>query len=176
MRRSFGVLTLAVWLSIGCASQPVPAEPSTLAASNVPASRPPMSTPTPTAPPSPTADQLLAALRDPTSAETRAMAAESLASVRDPAVVPALVGALADADASVRIAAAVSLGSLGGTVGAKALAAALQSELKAEPSSAFVAAACGALGQTGSTAGVAVLITRFWATPTRRTVTPRARR
>jgi HEAT repeat protein len=73
-------------------------------------------------------------------------------------VVPALVGALVDDDVSVRIAAVMSLGSLGGAIGAKGVAAALQSELKAKPSSEFVSAACGALGQMGRTAGVAALI------------------
>jgi HEAT repeat protein len=129
-------------------------------ASAAPASQTSIATraPTPTPTPPPTVDQLLASLRDPTSAATRAWAAESLAQVQDPVVVPALVSALVDDVVPVRIAVAVSLGSLGDARGAKAVAAALQSELKAQPSSGFVPAACGALGQLGGTAGVAALI------------------
>ena len=155
MRRSIGVLLLALALLAGCASQPAAQAPSAETAATAPAAP---ASPRPTATPAPTVEQLLASLRDPTSAETRASAAEYLAQAQDPAVVSALVGALADEDVSVRIAAVTSLGSLGGAIGAKAVAAALQSELKAKPSSEFVSAACGALGQMGRTAGVAALI------------------
>lgn len=157
-RAAVGACVLAVALTAcgGPGVTPVPTK-----APAAPASQTPIVTPTPTPPPTPppTVDQLLASLRDPTSAETRAWAAESLAHVQDPAVVPALVSALADDEVSVRIAAAASLGSLGDARGTKAVATALQSELKARPSSAFVSAACAALGQLGGTAGVAVLIT-----------------
>jgi len=112
----------------------------------------------PTPAPTPTVEELLAALRDPASAETRARAAEALGQVTDPAVVPALVSALADEDIDVRIAVATSLGSQGDAGAAKALAAALLSELKANSSSPFVAAAAAALGQLSGTAGVAALI------------------
>jgi HEAT repeat protein len=81
-----------------------------------------------------------------------------LAQFNDPAVVPALAGALADADVSVRMAVATSLGLIGDARGAKALATALQTELKAEPSSPFIPAACEALSQLGGSAGVAVLM------------------
>lgn len=153
-RVPLGAYVLAVALT-ACGGPGV--TPVSTTAPVAPASQTSVVTPAPS--PLPTVDQLLASLRDPTSAETRAWAAESLAHVEDPAVVPALVGALADGEVSVRIAAAESLGSLGDARGAKAIAAALKSELKAQPSSAFVPAACAALGLLGGTAGVAVLIT-----------------
>lgn len=157
MRHSFGVLMLAAALLAGCAGQPAAETTSAGAAATTPAaSASPRPTVQPT--PTPTVEELLASLSDLTSAETRAWAAEYLAHVQDPAVVPALVGALDDDDVAVRIASVTSLGALGGAVGAQAVAAALQSELKAKPSSAFVSAACGALGQMRRTAGVAALI------------------
>ena len=155
-RAAVGACVLAVALT-ACGDPGVTPVPTNAPAA--PASQTSIVTPAPSPTPPPTVDQLLASLRDPTSAGTRAWAAESLAHVQGPAVVPALVSALADDEVSVRIAAAVSLGSLGDARGAKAVAAALRSELKARPSSAFVSAACSALGQLGSTAGVAVLIT-----------------
>ncbi len=158
MRRSLGTLMLAAALLGACAIQPAAQATSAITASNAPPSQPSGVAPAWTATPPPTAEQLLASLRDPTSAEMRATAAESLAQFQDPAVVPALAGALTDAEVSVRIAVATSLGSLGDARGAKAIAAALQSELKAQPASAFVPVACDALGQMGGTAGVAVLI------------------
>lgn len=167
MRHSLGALILAAALLVGCSSSPAAQAPSAATAPPAEASAPtpaislpPTVTPapTPTATPPPTLDQLLASLADPTSAEIRAAAAESLAQFQDPAVVPALVSALSDTDVSVRIAAATSLGSLGDARGAKAVAAAMQSELKAQPSSPFVPVACAALGQLGGTAGVTGLI------------------
>jgi hypothetical protein len=167
MRHSLGALLLAATLLVGCSSSPAAQAPSAATAPPAEASAPTPATslpptvtpaPTPTATPPPTVDQLLASLADPTSAELRTAAAESLAQFQDPAVVPALASALLDSEVSVRIAVATSLGSLGDARGAKAVAAALQSELKAQPSSSFIPVACEALGQLGGTAGVAVLI------------------
>lgn len=167
MRHAPGALLLATTLLVGCSGSTAAQAPSAATASvaevSAPtpaASLPPTVTPPPppTATPPPTVDQLLASLADPTSAELRTAAAESLAQFQDPAVVPALASALLDSEVSVRIAVATSLGSLGDARGAKAVAAALQAELKAQPSSSFIPVACEALGQLGGTAGVAVLI------------------
>jgi HEAT repeat protein len=167
MRRSLGAVMLAATLLVGCSSSPAAQAPSAATASAAEASAPtpaapllPTVTPvpTPTATPPPTVDELLASLADPTSAEIRAAAAESLARFQDPAVVPALASALSDSDVSVRIAVATSLGSLQDARAAKAVAGALQSELKAQPSSAFIPVACETLAQLGGRAGAVVLI------------------
>jgi hypothetical protein len=85
-------------------------------------------------------------------------AVEALADEQDPRVVPALEEALGDSDVEVRTLVATVLGDRGDDHAVKPLAAALTAEMKADPTSAFVAAAATALGRLGGSGGVPALI------------------
>jgi len=116
--------------------------------------------PADSAPPQTAADisAWLAQLRGTGSPTDRVAAVEALAAERDPRVAPALEAALADPDLEVRTLVATVLGDRGEVHAVKALAAAVTAEMRADATSAFVAAAATALGRLKGAVGVPALI------------------
>lgn len=118
----------------------------------------PVPVPVPTPTPPPTTDQLIGELESATRAANRLAALQALAQLTDPKVGPAIERALGDPDPGVRAAAARILGDRRDPHAVKALATTLGTEMRAEPTSEFVAAASEALGRLGGSGGVAALI------------------